>query len=154
MRAYRIAKDKYINDLSGTGAKLYGGRWNEEGTSVLYTSTNLSLAVLELLANHVWGLVKGYSYVQLQIPDELLIKTANMDMLSSKWRKSQYSMSTISLGTTWARSQDSLGLLVPSAVLPTEYNLLLNPAHAEYHKVTSQKVEPLDLDRRVLSQIE
>lgn len=51
MILYRFAHHKFSDDLSGTGAKLKGGRWNLTGTPVLYTSSSISLALLEILVN-------------------------------------------------------------------------------------------------------
>jgi hypothetical protein len=31
MELYRLTKEKYGNDISGTGAFLAGGRWNSKG---------------------------------------------------------------------------------------------------------------------------
>ncbi|MBW1834349.1 MAG: DUF2196 domain-containing protein [Deltaproteobacteria bacterium] len=41
MNVYRIAKKKYIKDLSGQGACFYGGRWNYSGYRVLYASESI-----------------------------------------------------------------------------------------------------------------
>jgi RES domain-containing protein len=51
MILYRFAHRKFAKDLSGTGARLKGGRWNPPGIPVIYTSENISLALLEILAN-------------------------------------------------------------------------------------------------------
>ncbi|MBM2839324.1 MAG: family phosphorylase, partial [Deltaproteobacteria bacterium] len=51
MDLFRIAKTKYINDLSGNGARVYGGRWNEKGVAVIYTSESRALAALEFLVH-------------------------------------------------------------------------------------------------------
>ncbi|HIP83811.1 MAG TPA: RES domain-containing protein [Desulfocapsa sulfexigens] len=42
MDAYRIGKKQFINDLSGTGAAMYGGRWNYPGYRVVYMLQNRS----------------------------------------------------------------------------------------------------------------
>src|SRR5699024_12459459 len=51
MQLYRLAKEEYIRDLSGTGARLYGGRWNKKGMPMLYTSEHRSMALLELFVH-------------------------------------------------------------------------------------------------------
>jgi len=51
MVLYRITSKAYVRDLSGTGAFLYGGRWNKKGIRMLYTSGSLSLAALEIVVN-------------------------------------------------------------------------------------------------------
>ena len=51
MITYRISNAEFSNDISGTGAKLMGSRWNSKGIPLLYTSQYISLAVLEMLVN-------------------------------------------------------------------------------------------------------
>ena len=51
MIVYRITNSLYSNDITGTGAKLMGGRWNSKGVPLLYVSEHISLAVLEMLVN-------------------------------------------------------------------------------------------------------
>ena len=51
MTVYRFTHKKFAGELSGTGARLVGGRWNPVGVSVVYTSESISLALLEVLAN-------------------------------------------------------------------------------------------------------
>lgn len=131
MKAYRIAKAKYINDLSGTGAKLYGGRWNPKGYPLLYTSEHKSLAALEVLV-HVdrQTIPADLQIISLEIPtkeihsfDEALfnkIKTS---------KNANYQMQEA--GQKWITSKISLALKVPSILIEGEYNILVNP---ELHK--------------------
>lgn len=46
-----MAKGKYARDLSGAGARIYGGRWNEKGIAVVYTASSPALATVELLVH-------------------------------------------------------------------------------------------------------
>lgn len=152
MTVYRIAKDKYVEDLSGKGAELYGGRWNSEGRPVLYTSAYLSLSVLELLANQVWRHVsKGYSYISIDVPDDLSVEQLTPDDLPLGWNNPRYHSDTLRKGDHWLKANDSLGLWVPSAVLSQENNLLLNPAHKDYKKIKIKKVADLKIDHRILN---
>lgn len=150
MEVYRIAKKSYLSDLSGTGARLYGGRWNKIGLPLLYTSSHLSLAVLELLANHVRQLIDdSYGYIKLEIPD-VNLKKLPLASLHSNWRISPYHESTIEIGSTWIQSHESLGLEVPSAVLTQEQNILINPLHKEFRVLTILDIGELSLDGRVV----
>lgn len=150
MKVYRIAKWQYLEDLSGVGAKLYGGRWNEEGIAMLYTSAHLSLAVLELLANQVRRLVDDtYGYICIEIPDHIPLRSIGTNDLASDWRSGQYSDQTTRMGTQWIKSQESLGLMVPSAVLAQEYNILINPSHSAYDQLVICETGQLELDGRV-----
>ncbi len=52
MRLWRICRRRYAADAaSGEGARLYGGRWNSRGVSVVYASTSLALAAIETFVN-------------------------------------------------------------------------------------------------------
>ena len=73
MLLYRIAKKKFVEDLSGYGARLYGGRWNDKGYSALYTSSSLSLAMCETLVHCDKSVVpQNMFFAELELPDELI----------------------------------------------------------------------------------
>jgi len=150
MIAYRIAKKIYLSDLSGTGARINGGRWNQIGLPLVYTSSHLSLAALELLANQVRNLIDTtYGYIKISIPDDQ-VKHLSPDSLDSKWRLSPYHESTIQLGSDWIINQESLALAVPSAVLKQESNILINPMHSNYDTLVMLGTGDLQLDGRVV----
>lgn len=152
MVVYRIAKKTYLADLSGTGARLFGGRWNRIGLPLIYTSSYLSLAVLELLANQVRHLIDdSFGYIKLSVPDSKII-TINKNTLHQDWRISPYHDSTIQIGSRWAQDQESLALTVPSAVLHHEDNLLLNPLHPDAPSIEILEIGVLGLDGRIHSQ--
>ena len=150
MKVYRIARWKYLEDLSGKGAKIHGGRWNEEGFSMLYTSENLALAVLELLTNHNRKLInKEFGYVELTLPDVVGIDKISKGQLGTGWRQSIYSHITLEQGTIWLKSTNSLALSVPSSVLVQERNILINPNHGDFSKLVVTNKGELQLDRRI-----
>ena len=74
MLIYRISKTEFIDDLTGVGAKLFGGRWNSKGIFMLYASANRALAVLELLvhldANEIQQ--HNFSIAEIEIPENLI----------------------------------------------------------------------------------
>ncbi|GAB1857287.1 RES family NAD+ phosphorylase [Flavobacteriaceae bacterium MHTCC 0001] len=150
MKIYRIAKANYIADLSGEGARLYGGRWNKAGHSVLYFSSSLALSVLELLVHLDYKFInKNFRYVEVNLPDNLIIPKVETKVLSTDWRESPPPAFTQNYGTDWLTSRKSLVLSVPSAVLPSEHNILLNPSHKDFKLVKVTKSAVLDLDTRV-----
>ena len=150
MIVYRITKWEYLDDLTGKGARLYGGRWNQEGYEVLYTSAHLSLAVLELLANQVRNLVDDtYGYIRIEIPLSNDILQFNSDLLPSNWRNGVYAEETLQYGTDWLKQNSSLALEVPSAVLKQESNILINPNHPNFRSIRTIKKGKLELDGRI-----
>ena len=134
MIVYRISNNLYSNDLSGTGAKLNGARWNSKGVPMLYTTEFVSLALLEMLVHTQF---RDYAIeldlVYIHFPDNTDIKEITLPKLKSNWiDDDDYSRF---IGDEFIRSKQSLILKVPSAVVQEEHNFLINPLHAEFKKI-------------------
>jgi RES domain-containing protein len=151
VKIYRLVKNSFLKDLSGEGARLYGGRWNRRGDALLYFSDNLSLCVLELLTRMDYEFITAdYSYIEAEISSTLIIKLTESDMPSQKWRSNPPISITQDYGSNWIKEEKSLGMSVPSAVLPNEQNILINPAHPSMSKLKIINRKVLHLDSRVL----
>jgi len=150
MKVYRIAKTPYIRDLSGSGAKLYGGRWNHRGTSMIYTSESRALATVEYLVHVPLSIAPAaLSMLTLQIADEIAPKEILMSDLPGNWRDFPALSNLAEIGTNWARSNESLMFRVPSAVVEHEFNILINPLHPDMKHVLIFQVESYVFDRRL-----
>lgn len=150
MKIFRIAKEKYISDLSGEGARLYGGRWNKPGYSMLYFSSNLSLSVLELLVHLDYRFINNtFRYIEIDLPDSIKLAKVPSTILKQDWRHNPPLVLTQNYGTDWLESTKNLALKVPSAVLPSEFNILLNPKHIDFKSITISKPYKLNLDARL-----
>ncbi len=147
MVLHRITTKPYVNDLSGTGAMLYGGRWNKKGIRMLYASESLSLAVLETIANLSSSKLKNLYCVELEFPDDLEIQT--IEKLPKQWNLYPYKRYTVEEGSHFVK-QGGLSLKVPSAIVPTEYNFLLNPLHDDFYKIKVVDARPFLLDQRLI----
>lgn len=150
MRVYRIAKQRYIKDLTGTGAKAVGGRWNAKGVAVLYTSNSASLSVLEVLAH----LPPAYfpddmAMATIEVPDDM-ITSLKISKLPKDWKEVPPPISLQHITNEWVSKNKSLGLYVPSIIVPSEYNLLMNPLHPNFDQVILKKIEPFSFDNRLL----
>ena len=154
MRVYRIAKDKYAQDLSGEGARLYGGRWNRKGTSVLYTAGNSSLAMLEKLV-HIPPYVfpRDLKITVLEFPDEIDIIQVTLDDLPVDWINRPEHPSILDIGDEFVADATFLGLKVPSAINPIDENVLLNPKHPDFSKVKIIDQLPIVFDKRLLKEV-
>lgn len=149
MILYRLAKEKYIRDLSGEGARLYGGRWNKKGTAMLYTSEHCSLSLLELIVHTPHHLLPDeMSLLKLFVPDELPITTISRQKLPANWHQYPAPSPLADIGTKWINQRETVGLKVPSVLVPDEWNILLNPGSKNYSKIAIQSVESLQLDSR------
>ena len=52
MRIWRICRERYAAEaFNGNGARLFGGRWNSPGTPMVYASSSLALAAIELFVH-------------------------------------------------------------------------------------------------------
>ena len=151
MILHRITSKAFVRDLSGTGASLYGGRWNSKGIRMLYTSGSLSLAALETVVNLSGSKLDQSLYcIELELPDDLLISEANN--LHKNWNSYPHGSATVQMGNNFIKKND-LCLKVPSAIIPSEYNFLLNPAHEDFLKVKFLDARPLMLDKRLIKNI-
>ena len=153
MNAWRLVRKRRLPDaFTGEGARLGGGRWNHVGTPVVYVSETLSLAALEMFIHFTRKdikLSKSLLAVPVEIPDGLKVIELSIKSLSSDWRVPPPSNSTKEIGTGWAQKGSSPVLRVPSAVIPDEYNLLLNPKHSDFVKIKIGKPQPFRLDERM-----
>ncbi|MFD1064022.1 RES family NAD+ phosphorylase [Winogradskyella litorisediminis] len=150
MKLFRIAKQKYIKDFSGEGAKLYGGRWNKRGTRMLYFSTSLSLSVLETLVHfNQENAPDDLYYVEIEISNKLINTISNFSKLKAHLRDNPPHYSTQLFGSKWADKKQDLALAVPSAILLSESNIIVNPLHDAFSKIKTIKVNKLELDARL-----
>ena len=150
MKIFRIGKEKFIKDLSGEGARLFGGRWNKRGDALLYTSEHLSLCVLEILVHNKQELItQGFHFLEIEIPDAKIV-SIKPNNLPVKWRSNPSVSSTQVYGSDWLSSRKSLALKIPSAVLPNEYNILVNPNHVDFNQIKIIKTGVLELDVRLV----
>ena len=150
MIVYRISNAAYKNDISGTGAKLNGARWNSKGTPMLYTAEHISLAVLEMLVNTNF---KDYSIeldlLYIQLPEAPAPGDIKLSKLKENWKEDP--AYTKFIGDEFIKQNQSLILKVPSAVINEEYNFLINPLHPHFKKVKVSKTKSFWPDKRLFS---
>ena len=150
MRVYRLIRAPWVSQaLTGEGARRYGSRWNPKGVPMVYTASTLSLAALETLV-HFAIETSPLDYVALTIcvPDDAVERVVDKQ-LPPDWHTTPAPAACQELGARWAARARSLGLAVPSAVVPSENNILLNPLHPDFAKVTLEKQEPFLFDSRL-----
>ena len=151
MQVWRISKERFRDAaFSGEGARLYAGRWNPAGVRMVYTSSSLALATVEL-------------FVHLdpsEAPDDLVafsatlpagevsLETIDPEFLPADWRAMEHA-GLRALGAEWIRTGRSCALQVPSIAIEGEWNVLLNPLHSEFAKITVQPSKPFHFDKRM-----
>lgn len=126
MLVYRVSKSQYANDLSGTGAKLFGGRWNHIDTPCIYTAESRSLAVLEYSVNvNVEFIPRALSICIFEI-DEKSVKEIKIKKLPGDWQEIPAPYSTKDFGTKLLKKEIPI-IKIPSIVIKDEFNYILNP---------------------------
>jgi RES domain-containing protein len=149
---WRIIQRKYAQEaFSGEGSAKYGGRWNQKGTAVVYCSESVSLAQLEVLVRTQQAKdLALYVLIEARVPEELIETLPHVD-LPDDWNALPESNSTRELGTKWAAEKRSAVLGVPSVVIPSEFNFLLNPEHPNFSKIEIGIPKPVGWDPRLLA---
>ncbi|QDQ29014.1 RES domain-containing protein [Chitinimonas arctica] len=155
-QAWRIAADtpNYLaDDLSGTGAKITGGRWNRAGIPLLYCAENIALACMETLVHtKASGLPLNRYLVRLEIPDPLwqAAQRLTADSAPVGWDAVPVGKASLDFGDAWANSLASAVLLVPSVIVPDEHNILINPLHPDAARISATKLRRWLYDSRLL----
>lgn len=151
MIVWRITRAAH-QSLDGEGARLFGGRWNSEGRPAVYTSTSLSLAAIEYLV-HVEPLLAPSDLVamEIEVPDAAGIgaEVTPEQFPAGDWREYPAPDWEAELGDLWLEDGTFLWLAVPSAVVPREYNVLINPLHPRMKAVRVVSTHPFSFDSRL-----
>ena len=150
MIVFRIANAAFSDDLSGTGAKLLGGRWNSRGMPILYTSGHISLALVEMLVNTQFkDYIIPLDLLSIQLPENIEFAEISFKKLKTNWVKDfEY---TRFMGDEFLKDKQSLLLKIPSAVIHEEHNFLVNPLHPDFKKVKIVKTRSFKTDERLFS---
>jgi RES domain-containing protein len=129
MVVYRITRTRYIDDLSGEGSRLNGGRWNSPGIAALYAADFRSLALLETLVHTPFKMLHDYSLAEIILPDEAPVYTFTPDELPSDWDAFPGYNNTALIGDRLLLENHFFAIRIPSALLPEEYNWVINTRH-------------------------
>lgn len=147
MMLYRFTLEKYSKDISGKGARRYGGRWNSKGNAVLYCSCSISLSLLELLIHKAsYDEIRTNILLTIKVPD-IQVKTLSDAGLKQNWQSDIDYCRFI--GDSWLGSGESLLLKLPSAIIHQEYNVLINPAHPDFERVDVASALFFEFDARL-----
>ena len=150
MEVFRISKAVFSKALTSSGS---ANRWNRKGQQVLYAGSSRSLSTLELIV-HKGAVVPAETYkvMVISIADEdYLSKKIHIKDLPSNWRTFAAYSALQKIGSDWIHSQETLLLKVPSAVIPYEYNFIINTEHPAFNnKVHLARTEEYFWDSRLL----
>ena len=153
MRVFRISRKPFARyPLDGRGGLFASGRWHPPRRLVVYTSSSLALASLEILVHCDVDLVPtDLVAIEISVPDELKVKTVPTAKFPRNWRTYPAPHGLQKLGDAWLDSVSSCVLCVPSAVIPSESNFLLNPKHEDMGKIKVVRKFDFRFDPRVVT---
>lgn len=152
---WRIAsdtKDYEAHDLSGKGAQKSGGRWNRPGHAVVYAASSPALACLETVVHlQTAGLPLNRFLVRIEVPNDVWSRRRSCAPadLPIGWSAVPEGKVSLDVGDAWLDSRASALLLVPSVIVPEEFNVLVNPRHPDARKLVSLKLRPWFYDGRL-----
>jgi RES domain-containing protein len=154
IRVYRLYRKRRRDAaFTGEGARLEGARWNLPGTPAIYAASTLGLALLEFLV-HLDPSEMDIARLELEtcsadIPSGVAFYEVPAKALPRQWKAVPWSASSQAFGTRLLQEGQYAAIAVPSVVVPTECNYLLNPLHPDFHKIKLGSPQPFLIDRRL-----
>jgi RES domain-containing protein len=147
--AYRIVKARHAaTAFTGEGARLAGGRWNRPGEAAVYTSASLALAAIETFV-HLGeaGLHIRFVYFRVEIPETVAIQPCRRP--PAGWRAEPPAERSMRYGSAWLQAGRTAVLEVPSVIVPSEKNYVLNPGHPDFTRLRIGRPQPFVFDPRM-----
>lgn len=146
VRVYRVVSMKDATDPFGAAGNDKGGRWTSPGTCCVYAARTPAGALLEFLAHLDGEAPEGMAMAVGAIPEGAVVVQSNEP---SRWSETPYRDDVRQVGDAWVEEGRSHALMVPSALCPDEWNVLLNPAHQGHAALRLLQLRPLALDDRL-----
>lgn len=150
MIVFRLCRSKYADFLSGQGASISGGRWNSKGVKMLYTSCSRSLCTAELAVHLPLGIIPvDFMLISIEIPARVKFSNLSIGELPFDWKVFPHPVSTQLIGNDFIKKNKYAVCKVPSAVVPGDFNFILNPFHKDFHLIRVKKTEKFEFDERL-----
>lgn len=147
MLVYRITKATYADRLTASGG---AARWNSRGQFVIYTAATRALACLENVVHRSGeGLAADFRVMVIEVPEPLSVVDIPIKSLPDNWFDFRQYDGCQRIGGEWLESGRSAVLKVPSAIIPNEWNYLLNPAHPDFRQISLLRTESFSFDPRI-----
>jgi RES domain-containing protein len=150
MIVWRLTKRRNA-DLSGRGGEIAAGRWHNKGRPIVYGAGTAALAILEVRVHlDLAEAPADYVLMKIAVPDALSARTLEVADLPAGWRDRDGEHLCRRIGDAWLRERSTALLIVPSAILEVEHNLLINPQHPGAGQITVSRIIPFTWDDRLL----
>lgn len=143
MNVYRISTAKFADKKTASGLP---NRWNKKGQSVLYTSQNSSLAILETLVHNPSMASLKYSVVTIEIDDDSI-----HDIADENYDPIAFTNNSRKIGAALFEQKQVKILKVPSVVNWMESNFIINVAYPQTFEIIH--IQPWEYDDRLIRQM-
>jgi len=151
VEVFRISAPRYAQRLTASGV---ANRWNTAGQYIIYTAATASLACLENVVHRgAEGLQAPFKLMRLDIPDQLLIEEVPASLLPTDWQQVTSYPQCQEIGSAWYQLRRSAVLKVPSAIITSESNYLINTSHSDFEQVTLLGIEDFIFDPRIKGEL-
>ncbi|MCD8529160.1 MAG: RES family NAD+ phosphorylase, partial [Chitinophagales bacterium] len=115
MEVFRISKTQYEEDLSGYGAEKFGGRWNNKGNAMFYTSQSRALAMAEVAVHLAYNLLPSdFSLITLELSGSIPVYEPKMNQLPTDWDLIPFSNDSQLFGDKFIKENKYVCMKVPS----------------------------------------
>ncbi len=150
MLVFRLSRKKYPVELSGKGSSKSGNRWNSKGTEIIYCAGSRALAMAEVAVHLAIATLPGdFVMMEINIPESVVIKNLDKDKLPDGWNNFPHLRVTQKIGAEFVRSNTHCVLKVPSAVVKSDFNYLINPRHPDFLKISIENYTDFPFDERM-----
>lgn len=154
MEVFRLSRRAYAEPLSGKGAAMKGARWNSIGVELIYTAQNRSLAMAEVAVHlTVATLPDDYVMSTIHIPDDVASSILSVNELPTNWNAFPHPPSTQKFGDEFVMESKQAILHVPSVVTKGDWNILINPKHRDFERMSIVQIEPFPFDSRMFKSL-
>ncbi len=153
MQIWRICRARFAGEaFSGEGARRFGGRWNSRGVPMVYASSSLALAAIETFV-HLEPNLQPDDLVSIAatLPEGEPARRLEPEELPTGWWADDFEPLRV-IGDKWIREKSSLALLIPSAALRAEWNVLVNPLHKAIAEIKVEEPQAFRFDARMFRQ--
>lgn len=151
MELFRISSEEFCKQLISSENS---NRWNRRGEYVIYVGSTRSLLTFDLVVHR--NFIKpdiNHKVMVISVPDsDELVKTITTKELPSNWRRFEAYTDLQKIGSDWYNSKETLLLKVPSAVIPSEYNYIINTVHPNFKQhMKLVRIEEYFWDKRLIT---
>lgn len=149
MYLWKISKRQHqATAFSGEGGLYASGRWHPQGWRVVYTASSLALATLEIFV-HLESDRIPLVAIRAEIPNDIRIQAVKSEDLPEQWQQISSYPQLQEIGKKWLQTRSTAILQVPSAIVPVEFNYLINPQHPDCQRIKLEPPIVYKLDQRL-----